>query len=459
MSRPGTPNGSRARVLAPSRFRSLSATPPLPEIPLSSSLLRGLLPSPQRCFADAAGSTPCTDGSLIARWDDVRGASFGSFVQSTSGSRPVYRSSGDDVYADCTGGKWMRESGFTGLTTDNASAYAHLECVVRAAQFQTVFATGALNATPYWSAQYDSTSVMRANSSAGSVAPGATACALDVSGRYSWRCLPGGTTLRNEYAAVTGVALSSTTVDVGWLGTWGATGGGGGFPLTSKLRCLLVYGTGHAQSDEDVVWAWLARFGTPPTPPVNLPLVVCEGDSRTLGQRATLVANEYPRRMLTSLGGPSAVTVVNRGVGGSAVAGLSDRAAAIDAYLTGRTPSTSILVVWVGVNPTRYTLPALVSYCQARRAAGWRVVACVEPPSPSVTNAPTGTGPEWQAYRDGIRANSPVFADAIADLAADERLNADPANATYSDGLHYTDAGNAVVEEIVTPVVQAMLGG
>lgn len=130
----------------------------------------------------------------------------------------------------------------------------------------------------------------------------------------------------------------------------------------------------------------------------------------------------------------------------------------------------NILVAWEGVNDIadgatkEATLATQISYCQARQAEGWKVVAAVPPPHRLVDK----TTFEW--LRDQFRALWPTFADALADITVDpivgdwDAMTSDWGGGsglkTYRvDGIHFTIAGNTIVEPYFTEAINSLMRG
>lgn len=88
----------------------------------------------------------------------------------------------------------------------------------------------------------------------------------------------------------------------------------------------------------------------------------------------------------------------------------------------------------------------LVAYCNARRAAGFKVVIGTIPPS-SFFSGTQET--RRQTVNTNLRANWATFADALADFAADSRLSNNLNSTYYTDGTHWTQAGCQAAAEIV----------
>lgn len=189
-------------------------------------------------------------------------------------------------------------------------------------------------------------------------------------------------------------------------------------------------------------------------------LVVCEGDSITWGYGIS-PGSKYPQQLQTALG--TSYLVLNsaansKHIDSSGTNDAVDEADRIDGCYDAARPA-NILVVWLGTNDintgdsgsTAYT--QLVSYCQARQAAGWQVVVC--------TMLPRGAGNETArtTFNTSIRTDWATFADALADIAADTTIGdlGDESNATYySDSVHLTAAGATIAMGYVETAVRSL---
>lgn len=187
------------------------------------------------------------------------------------------------------------------------------------------------------------------------------------------------------------------------------------------------------------------------------PILICDGDSLTWRSPTNLT---YPQQLLSGL--VDRPIMFNFGVAGQGVNNMaSDAATQIDPVAT--TAAVRVLVAWGGTNDLGPTgggslsglETAITNYCNARRAAGFKVVV--------VTLLPRGDGtPATQetaraAYNVWLRANYTTFADGLADVGADPTIGAAGAysNTTYydPDTVHLTDAGYGIVASIVRPAI------
>ena len=185
-------------------------------------------------------------------------------------------------------------------------------------------------------------------------------------------------------------------------------------------------------------------------------LVACDGNSMTLGSGQT----PYPTQLAALLG--PAYTVDNFGIGGQTTPQMITGAPTEIDPLYSANNTDNIVVCWEGTNDivvnsasavTAYN--NLVTYCQARRTAGFKVVILTILPRNSGGAQPTFDA-DRLAANASIVANWATFADALADVAADSRIGNAPPNGTYfTDGTHLNSAGYAIVASIVDTAITA----
>ncbi len=189
-------------------------------------------------------------------------------------------------------------------------------------------------------------------------------------------------------------------------------------------------------------------------------LLVCDGNS------LTWMSNSYPSQiepLLESMGVHT--RVVNRGIGGDTTEGMIlDAPRDVDPFYSSMYED-NIVVVWEGPNDIYYNddgaaaYQRLVTCCRARKAAGFKVVILTVLPCSS-PSYPADFNTQRAVCNSLIRANWPTFADALADVAADNRIgdDGDSDNATYYvDRLHMTTAGYAIVTGIVLDALREIL--
>jgi hypothetical protein len=151
-------------------------------------------------------------------------------------------------------------------------------------------------------------------------------------------------------------------------------------------------------------------------------------------------------------------------VSGSSISNLNARAASVDAIIPAVTGGRKfILSVLCGTNDLTGTdaasfLTSLAAYCDARRAAGWKVVVGTILPR---SDAGAATFNSRRATVNAAITSSwvGVHCNAVADFAADATMGPDAAAANttyYLDGVHPTNAGQTILESIIRPVINGL---
>jgi lysophospholipase L1-like esterase len=153
--------------------------------------------------------------------------------------------------------------------------------------------------------------------------------------------------------------------------------------------------------------------------------------------------------------------------GGATLSTLTGRAATTDSYLV--TGKTNILSVLVGANDLyNYTgggaqyATDVAAYCDARRAAGWKVVVGTVLPrsDAALTAGEIAThNTERAVFNAAVRLWEGVHCDGVMDFAANATIgeDGDSDNTTYySDKLHPNVTGHAVMEGIARTVLDAI---
>jgi len=186
-------------------------------------------------------------------------------------------------------------------------------------------------------------------------------------------------------------------------------------------------------------------------------VLVCDGNSLTQGTGASNPATTSYPALLDADAAFSTVTTYNLGVAAQETQDMIDDAASqVDPLYNGAVDN--ILVAWEVGNDIFYNgsvsgaLSRFWSYCDARRAVGFKVIVINCPPRDQSTDfgdnsaqfntklesANTQLAAEWMSHADGF-----------VDLAGDSRFEG--YNLTYydADKIHYTDAGYQVVKDLV----------
>jgi lysophospholipase L1-like esterase len=194
---------------------------------------------------------------------------------------------------------------------------------------------------------------------------------------------------------------------------------------------------------------------------IGLNLIICDGDSRTSGAGST-GGQSYPVQLREMLGYKN--TFRNYGVGGQTQTDMNaDAATQIDTkYSTSY--GRNAVIAWGGVNDlgqgrsAANTYSSISTYVSGRKAAGFKVVVGTIPTCIFTGTAQEKIDKEAQrvALNSLIMANA-AGADAVSDVASAAELQ-NPSDATYySDYVHFTNAGYAVVaREFNNPVLSLL---
>jgi hypothetical protein len=198
-------------------------------------------------------------------------------------------------------------------------------------------------------------------------------------------------------------------------------------------------------------------------------LVLCDGNSLTSGVGATPGVDDYPTQLVGLLrlypAAGSNWRMRNFGAPSQTTTQMSaDAARQIDGYTIGALRPKKVCVAWEITNELYAGLSAetayanFISYCTARRAVGWKVVALTVLPR-SNDGTPGDFESKRQAVNSSLRQNWADFADALADVAADARIGDagdELDTAYYPDRVHLNAAGYAIVAGIVHEAIDGI---
>ncbi len=194
----------------------------------------------------------------------------------------------------------------------------------------------------------------------------------------------------------------------------------------------------------------------------STPLVVFDGDSLTRGYGLNITTDSYPYQLRSSLSG---YTYDVEGANGESLSTmLANAPTNIDPLYNSRR-TKNIVVIWGGINDfiwdsktAAQVYADTVSYGQARRAAGWKVVVVTTLPTGNAS-APADYETKRTTLNANILANWNTFADAIADPGADATIGqtSSPNNTSYyqSDKTHLTAVGATIVANLVKAAIQS----
>lgn len=415
---------------------------------VTSATLAQWLKADVGVYSDA-GITPAANGGTIQQWNDQSGNGW-HVSQGTAGTRPTYQA---PIHSD-TGAivfttKYLESSGATFVNAATAltifmimeqdSSGIVLSCnsggsglefnvtggggmhsyfTTRGVDIATTSATAWLHELDYDGSQ--STNATKYIHRANNVA----------------RTASGGGTVPTALPSNNGIRIGNSA--------------GSSAPWTGKLREVVVLTGVLSAGDRADLVAYFQRRHAQGTRKG----VVCVGDSLTAGLGGT----PYPDQLQTSLG--TDYQVSNMGIQGVHLDTEWVANRALVAYPTA-SHTLDAEVVLIGRNDlaassrTALQMEAdFTTYWAARRAAGYRIVACTV--YASTFSAPQET--ERAALNTWMRTQSSAW-DVLVDLAADARL-ADNTDLTYFgvDQVHLNSTGYGVVAGLVQPVVLGLSG-
>lgn len=262
---------------------------------------------------------------------------------------------------------------------------------------------------------------------------------------------------------------------------------GGTFTSTCILTAFVVttaLGTTDEQAALDTLAASYGLSNTPTT------ILAVDGDSITSGYQGGLFSNRcfsWFRSVARSIGNAAACFNLSQSGGwigkvnspwgplsgeGAGTAGVQQGGQApdsLDPLLDSGQFAHQVLIVYLGRNDiglygsgasagfgtTIYN--ELVTYCQARQAAGWKVIICDAIPGSDIIAGNMAS--ETAIFNALIAANWATFADQFVQLSA---LNWQPGGSSdwslYQDQIHPNAAGQAMIAAAVLPAVEALVG-
>lgn len=207
------------------------------------------------------------------------------------------------------------------------------------------------------------------------------------------------------------------------------------------------------------------RDAAPAAPPSPTVKIVFDGNSLTVGVGGS---QSYAVNTVSALANAGfSVTSTNTAVSGQTTAQMLTRAPVHVDPAHDATRDFNVYVAWEGINDLYFGASVsqayshLVTVCQGRRAAGFKVVVGTLTPRQN-TGTPAGQEASRLAVNALLRASWTTFADALADIGASSPLGvlATCTNPVYydaSDLVHFTDVGYDIVAGIVAAAIQTIV--
>jgi lysophospholipase L1-like esterase len=227
--------------------------------------------------------------------------------------------------------------------------------------------------------------------------------------------------------------------------------------LTGGVSSLLVYSGVPDSTTTREIENYLNSFQFNETKPQ----IVCHGDSLTYGSFLQDPTTQcFPVQLNSILG--SSWDIYNQGLAGEPLSFLLGVAFERIDPLYRSFRSQNWVIIWAGVNdmlgfnPSTPDTPAVVynnlkTYCNQRKAIGFKVMVATLPPS-----SYAGTAASYESSRlsfnSMVRANYISFADEILDIGGDHNLG-NPANTATNtiDGLHFNATSCLTIAKMAAP--------
>lgn len=405
------------------------------------------------------GTTPAIDGDTVQQWNDYSSGGYNA-TQATAGIRPIYKTT------ILNGKPVIRFSGTESMATasflDNTFNTALTSFIVEN-KTGTAHDVNFSNQGIKWYGGRSGGDTGTLDYNASALSNGNIVIHFPNSGlqygvetyRYN------GSSVLLKFDGL----LSATTASTGNLGLSGALTIGklstGGFPYHGDIAEIIIYNRALSDSEVSQVEQYLIDKWALDTSVISRPQIIFDGDSLTLGTGSTGGLN-YPNQTITQLGGSNYYDLTNIGVGGQLMQTiLANGATAVDPlYKYYRSNNYVSLLGGTndldsGSSDASTTYGYIVSYSQARRTAGYKVIVN--------TILPRGAGAQGIAFEalrqtvnSSIRANWESFADGISDIGADPIIGTFGANLNatyYTDTTHMTNAGYAILASHVAAAV------
>ena len=440
-------------------------------------------------YSDLGTTAATTDGTLVEQWND-RSGNANHMTQVTSGKRPLLKVgtngiNGNNALWFNTAPYMLLPSGLTNSTFDQSLTFFIVYKAYTVAASNVLIATTTTNffissnvtldqlpATNVDTNQAFSVNTVKAtfaNTTPTAQANGNIGADTCVATAYydGTSCFLGanGMTSQMRQTRSTGVFPSLSLLTTGNIGLTGQLAIGGSNTGTSSLNAfvceILICNQALTLTQRQQIEAGLyTKYSIQPDA-----YNIYDGDSLTFGTNAG-VGCEYPAQVQQLLGNGN--YWANYGIGGQTIATMlaNVNSKIVPNVSLGRKRNT--LTVWSGTNDIAVsgrtaaaTYADLVSYCQAARAAGFKVIVLTMLPR---TTGGSGTETSRQTYNGLILAGWPTFADALADVGGNSTILGAPnayTNTVYyfTDQIHLTNIGYNIVAKTVTNAINGLYSG
>lgn len=410
------------------------------------------------------GVTQAIDGQAVKQWNGQSTPAVNA-TQGSAGSRPTFKSNiinGKPVL------RFTAHSLVTGSFLDSSYNTACTFFTVRNKTSGNLKLSASHNSTRWWTARdqgntrFYTDQLSVADLPMPCPGPGGKSWALETF-RYNGSAK---VARINRFAvgqlSATGNLTLNGTLTIGDYSV-------GGFAWDGDIAEMIMYNRALTNAELTQVenyllvkYGLLSQAGTM----TALPLLGCLGDSLTQGAAALSdISDTYPYKLQVLLGGDSVYHLANCGVGGQTTATwLTTAATQFDQSYSSSYPR-NIALVFTGTNDLYFGATAATTYanivtlCQARQAAGWKVVVFTILPR-TQAGTPGSFEADRQTVNTNIRTNRVTFADGLCDTGLDASIGVAGAStdATYynADQVHLNATGNGVVAGLAYSAVLAL---
>ncbi|MEJ0021442.1 MAG: 6-bladed beta-propeller [Candidatus Doudnabacteria bacterium] len=407
------------------------------------------------------GTTPAIDGDTVQQWND-RSLGANNATQLTAGSRPTYKTNiiNSHPVLRFNGAQNMDTSSFLDSSFDTSFTFFIVQTktdedleLTTSNQGAAWFSGGISNSANAILAQTGNLTAPRTQVAMPS--PGSALISDPTIETFSYD----GTHARLRFNGSEKPGVASGNLGLSGALTIGSISGGG-YNLHGDIAEIIIYNSALSRVQIGQIESYLmAKYGIASIP--SNPLLIFDGDSITQGYLAS-TGQDYPSQVQAILGpGPT-----YQNMGGSSrtlLDMINDAPAQIDPEFLGA-DTTNIVTLMGGTNDLHFgadaitTYNRIVSYAQARRAVGFKVIVNTILPRTEPT-LPTFEA-DRQTVNSLLRANWPSFADGLSDIASSSVMGQpgeDSDTTYYHDGIHPTDAGYGILAGYVAAAIQKII--
>ncbi len=405
--------------------------------------------------AATGGTLVTTDGGVVERWEDQSG-SANHCTQSTSGSAPLFNARTGGVCLSPNTAQYLNlPSGYAFNKQAGSVFFIARMITSQGLGTQHPLFRGASDGYNFFLSHYTS----------------------NVEGLYTYDGTVRGTTLlpssnfgfmgvvagaSSQIVYLNGASSTLATASSGTI-SGGEIGGDGGGSWQTGVEIVEVIGYSRALSAAEV--ATLNAYAQARLSPAGLVNVVVDGDSITSSMLSTSQNNGWQRQIAS---GATPIDLYDSATPSNQLADLTSGSAyRVDVYRSTSKPNW--LIIFAGTND--FTIGSrtaaqvyadTVSYCNARRTAGWTAANNCKIVILGILNRTSAIETARQAVRTSFLGDftasagtltygagtGVTYADYYIDLGGDANIGAAGASANtafFVDAIHPTDVGHSII--------------